>query len=286
MREVEVCQQFAEYAREDGWTVYPECGAWDLVLVWERDDEALGDIGPRSVRYGDQVAVEAKTRANFKAICQCADRGPTPCSSTTYARATPNWIAVLAPSIPNGFGTVAGLIGYETIDLEAVEGRAADEWRRGPSWRPNSKHRMDPEKRLWTPPIVPDVAGGQPSPSALTPWRIAALRMCVVLRHRGWVSKHDFDDAGFGRGLWRDRRWIVRDGDVELEDDEGTPRHYARYRMPEDTPRSFPDKGWEGERDAVVKAAPDWIPDEIREAWLADHEPPPEMLGCDPRPRV
>ena len=94
MTEAELCAMFRSAAEADGWIVYPEVDGWDLVLVWSGD--APVPEGGTGVKKGDQVAVEAKLRANVGAIQQAVTR------STYRYRGQPDFRAVLAPK---GFST-------------------------------------------------------------------------------------------------------------------------------------------------------------------------------------
>jgi len=125
--------------------------------------------------------------------------------------------------------------------------------------------RLDYQKKLWTPPVKPTGTGGEPSPSSLTPWRVGALKICWILRNRGWVSKQDFDGVSINKSRWVDAGWIVRNGSIRLvNESNGREYNYARYELGFGADRDdFPDSGWETERDAIADADPEGIPDEL-----------------------
>ena len=230
MTEAELCALFRTAATGDGWTVYPEVDGWDLLLVWERKARP-----PTGVRRGDQVAVEAKSRASVTAMAQCLDR----CEGAVKG---PDFRAVLAPRASEDFRRVAGALGIGIYTLEHCRpGERTPRSRRKRVRAP--ERRMTFDEPLWTPPVVSEGPGGAPSPRALTPWRVKALRICALLRTRGWVTSKDFEAAGVSMTNWR-KRWIRRDGSVG---------RLARYVLAE--AHDFPDIGFEAERDALAALA-------------------------------
>ena len=49
----------------------------------------------------------------------------------------------------------------------------------------------------------------------MTPWKVKALRLCIVLRDRGYITSKDFKDLGLSPTVWRSR-WLVPDGKVRV----------------------------------------------------------------------
>lgn len=243
--ESEICTLFAEKAHRGGWKVYPEVSSWDLLLVWEGHDKK--SFLYRDLREGDQLGIEAKTRANFKGLAQCIKRHPDRC------RTGPDFIGILAPKITEDFSFVAANLGFSTFSNEHYEGSA-----RKHIFVTDSK-RLNPSQKLWVPPVVPDIVPGQPSPSPLTKWRVKALKMCAILRKRGYLTTKDFDRIGISKETWRDR-WIERDGR-----DGRYVKYVGMFGV-----NDFPDKGWEKERDEIVEASPEGIPDKIRDKILEE----------------
>lgn len=231
MKESELCARFRDAAEADGWTVYPEVGGWDLVLVWSGD--APVPEGATAVQPGDQIAVEAKTRANVEALHQAATR-------SRYRRGgSPDFRAVLVPKASRTFQDVAAMLRVGTFTL-----RHCGPWTYRNGWERERKivaaprHRHDRDgKRLWLPPIVSDGPAGEPSPRALTPWRVKALRLVARAREQGHLTTEDFQALKISPTIWTQTRWIVPNGRIGRR---------TRYTLNEDHP-SFPSKGWEAE---------------------------------------
>ena len=241
MKESELCAEFRTAAESDGWIVYPEVEGWDLVLVWS--GEAPVPQGAYAVQEGDQVAVEAKLRANVQALRQAATR------STHAGYGRPNFRAVLAPNVGEDFKAVAAMLGVGTYSLRHC----------GPWVRKRNRYSHDMERkivaaphareasknRIWLPPIVSSGPAGEACPRSLTPWRVMALRMMVLIRTR-WVTRLDFKAIGISPQLWTQSNWIIPVGR------EGRRTLYGI------NPKAIglPDEGWEAERDALTKGTP------------------------------
>ncbi len=185
--EAELCERFAVIARSHGWTVYPETGGFDQLLVGSD---------------GAQIGVEAKLRCTYEVLLQAAPSiylGPE-----AEIQHGPDYRAVLVPEAVNCFEGVAGLIGLCCYDLRAMEGerirRRLDHGRLWPS-----------SGRLSLPDYVPDLPAGVPSPKRMSSWLVAALRLCKILRERGHVTLYDFEDHHLHMGLWV-ARWLQADG--------------------------------------------------------------------------
>lgn len=244
MKESDLCATFRQVAEADGWTVYPEISGWDLVLVWSGD--APIPEGATEVQPGDQVAVEAKLRANVEAIHQAATR------TRYHRRGSPDFRAVLAPKASRTFQEVAAMLGVGTFTL-----RHCGPWTYRGGWERERKIVAAPRQRqkregprLWLPPIVPEGHGGEPCPRALTPWRVKALIMMARIREAGAISSADFTELGISPQIWVQQRWIVR---------AGFDGRRARYVLNENHP-GLPDQGWEAERDRLVSTRVDAAP--------------------------
>lgn len=188
-----LCDAFAEAARGDGWIPYPEVGTWDLVLVHE--EEAI------------QIGVQAKLRANVEVLRQ-ALRG-------RQWRQGPRFRAVLVPKCSEAFRYVAALLGvgvYTERHIRDIPRRSHGDYT-GRRYRIEALSRpWEHRDPLWLPPVVPDMSGGVPAPSGLTRWRVQAIRLCLRLEARGYVTSKDFNELGISAATWRDR-WIVSTGE-------------------------------------------------------------------------
>lgn len=189
-------------ARPTGWIAYPETAGYDIVLVRERD--------------GFQIAVEAKLHLNDAVIQQIIECGRSPCA------AGPDCRAVL---VPYGSGTWLHREFCQRVGVQVITVRndADDSASRYPQIQPeppradvddwdrwsDSWPQMLPVVRLDLPSIVPDCIAGAPSPSPLTPWKLKALKIAVLLERRGWVCRQDFKHIGIDHRRWIDGGWVI-----------------------------------------------------------------------------
>jgi len=262
VKEAELCSLFIEAAREDGWTAYPEVGEWDIMLVWEGDpidsiEESNSSYRGKAIwtlETGDQMGVEAKVRATTDAIMQAVGRNKHSDTGSGYNNnpVGPAYKAVLAPKVSPSYSQICRLLKLGSFDHRNYGSWKHRKWSRDMDRikiRPARFSRLEYEKGLWLPPIVPtSVVAGSPSPRPLTHWRAQALRLCAHLREHGEVTSKDFKEFNIDINRWRNqgvRSWLVdtgrRDG-----------RSYI-YEMADPLPRGFPDVGWEDERDRIVE---------------------------------
>lgn len=183
MKEAEVCEKFKALMEDSGWVVYPETSDWDLVCV-----------GPRGV----QVGVEAKGRANIMVLYQAlhGDRFPG------CKKIGPDYHAVLVPKAVPEFKKLAHILGVIVFDYEDITkfgANSIDRFRLRLGWL--SEELDNPmlwnhSKPLWTPPVVVEVPAGVQSPVKVTQWKVSAVRLCMLLRERGYITTRDFRDFG------------------------------------------------------------------------------------------
>lgn len=172
------------------WTVYHESCGYDLVLV---EDQT-----------GVQIGVEAKLLLNTKVINQVLP--------SRYHREGPDYRAVLVPrsGVQLGLLDICTQIGITVLSVYDSAMRsswhAARNIEHKPDWRcspelPDERRARGygleawnpwlPEKRCTLPEYVPDVVGGKASPVALTAWKIRAIKLLILLEHRGFVTRKD-----------------------------------------------------------------------------------------------
>jgi hypothetical protein len=207
-------------ARDEGWVAYPETGGCDILLVATKEAKAPG------IEPGDQIAVEAKLRPNLDVLAQ----------AVTGIHG--DFRAVLVPRLTQAFRTVASALKVDVlVPLE--------EWERQYGWthiRPSHLLRRRPAKRAELPPIVPMCPAGTPAPRQLTRWRVAALRLCLLLEERGYITSADFKAHGITLSRWHQSGWLRPDGRV------GRLKRYVPGHNP------LPIVGWEAEAAAIREA--------------------------------
>jgi len=244
LKEEEICSRFAELATSVGFTVYPETGGWDQLMVWEKEDTDLfkGTYRKKGfvIAKDTQIGIQAKARPNFVVIKQ----------SIEYRRAKlrPHYIAVLVPKFVDGFDMVCmecGIIPF-THELKPIQLIQAIHMGR------YEKRKED--GLIWTPSIVPNLPAGVSGPKQLTKWKEGALILSWLLRNRGYISSRDFTFYNIDITLWRRNNWIKRDGNCAVIRN-GHMSSMAKYVLGSNIgPESeFPDIGWETTRDRIAE---------------------------------
>jgi len=169
--------------REKPWTIYAETCGWDLLLVH---------------RDGFQLGIEAKLSLNAKVVEQALSR-----TTSFYDSAGPDYRAVLVPEskLQHHLVTICGALGIGVIALRERHNhlRLPDQsrcWNDWPNWCP--------AQRCELPDYVPDVCGGHSAPLKLTEWKIRAIKLCILLERRGFVTRTDFKDLQISPTRWTD----------------------------------------------------------------------------------
>lgn len=181
--EAELCDTFADKATEAGWTVYPECDDWDLLLV-------RGDV---------QVGVQAKLRANIYVLYQAVAH-----YNPARPAKGPLFHAVL----------IGGKISLEFADIaRRLNLLILSPYQAPPILNPHV-YGWAHNKPAWIPPYVPDLPAGVPSPICLTPWKVAALELCKILREKGYVTSKDMKTLKLASSTWVGR-WLKNSGEKE-----------------------------------------------------------------------
>lgn len=195
--EADLCAEFMAWVRNANggggtryapWTVYPETGGFDLLLV-----------DP----HGRQLGIEAKLRMNAKVLVQAL---PSRWSSLDG----PDWRGILVPAINADLAELAQLHGlvvftpsgcgsYSPMLYQAEQ--AHDAW-----------HDFNPAKRCELPPMVPDLPAGVPSPVRLTPWKVGALKVLAYLEANGTITARQVRALGVDP-----RRFCATDGWLKSE---------------------------------------------------------------------
>lgn len=226
--EAELCDAFTIAAERSGWDVYPEVGGWDLVLVWTGRTKlpAYHFRNDRMPDPGYQIAVEAKLRPNCDAIWSAVSRARS--ANTPRGDET----AVLVPHAPREFFQLCTHLKLRVFTLAGARADAIC-----------PLHEPRPGTRLTLPPIALQGSGGAPSPRTMSRWRVGALRICAVLRSRGWITRDDFRAHRVDRSRWVAAKWIVADGKMGS---------LARYVPGPRFDSTGPEVGYEKERAALA----------------------------------
>lgn len=247
--EADLCTVFAARARSEGFVVHAETSGWDLLLV-------RGDV---------QVGVQAKLDPNLSVVSQALPADPTraevsigpthravllpgPAFNATAAERE-RYVQLRRVCIASGL-----LVFHDTVlsvahrtDCATREARSYGAPRRHAAlldtpccawtWIPETSiarylskpARWSAKQPEWLPDVVVQHRGGVPNPRAVTQWKLAAVRLCLLLAERGYLTGPDFKGArpgGVSVSTWLQRRWLRRDGSITIRPGE---RSRARY---------------------------------------------------------
>ncbi len=248
--EADLCTAFRFWCEALGWTVHPEVSDYDLVLTRPhlsiesalRGERPLSLSGLAMTPYWipgktDQVGVQAKLTANVEVLYQ----------AVRDQRRGPAWRLVLVPSASSSFIGLADHLGVMVAVQEVrheLGGFARGRVKRVPAddgFQLCGRAMQVPvSKQLELPPIVTNLVAGGPSPSALTPWRVKALRLCRVLHAQGYVTRADFKAVGIDHRRWLDSGWLTPNGERVMV--TGHNQALAKWVA---GPAGLPDAGWE-----------------------------------------
>lgn len=218
--EEELCGLFTEHATASGWTVYPECEDWDMLLVKDKT----------------QIGVQAKLRQNWEVLWQALRQ-------LRINKSGPNAAAILVPEAHHRFHDLCRMsrllcfAPYRTGRFGRSFWPLPDQISRDYLW-------SFPEP-VWTPPAVPQLPAGVPSPKSLTQWRVKAIRMCRQLRRKGFVTTRTFKLLGMSPSTWVNR-WIIASGE----------KYKGRIKYILRTGAILPDEGFESLKLPSLKGHP------------------------------
>ncbi|MCW1412171.1 hypothetical protein OLZ32_27870 [Rhizobium sp. 1AS11] len=228
--EAALCAAFIA-ALPEGWTAYAETAGFDILLVRGAD--------------GAQIGVEAKMTLNAKVLMQAVEGIY---AGSGEPGSGPDFRAALVPYGTAGaeMKCIARYLGVAVIECrnlgdceaevvrimerygsgyflteEALRKYAESEVKRdhppfkpdlplygGYDWRDTWKD-FCPVKRCSVPDYVPDVSAGASGPSQLSEWKIKAIKICIILERRGYLTPKDFAHVSIDRKRWHDMGWIA-----------------------------------------------------------------------------
>lgn len=215
-----LCACFSGWVKAGGgtryapWTVYPETGGFDLLLV---DPE------------GRQLGIEAKLRMNAKVLVQALP-------SRWQVDQGPDWRGILVPAINGELNELATLHGLIVFTPHAT-------WRGGFDFNPmllpsiyDAWFDFNPLKRCELPPMVPDLPAGVPSPVQMTPWKVGALKVLAHLEIHGSITAREVRACGVdSRRFCASDGWLVSIGNGRWKRgrvpafDAQHPAEFARF---------------------------------------------------------
>lgn len=167
------------------WKIYHETAGFDLLLV-----DTLGV----------QIGIEAKLTLNAKVLEQIL---PHP-----YDNEGPDYRAVLVAreGLQLHLASIARQVGLTVIRVDAGRHMNIRPWRlpkeNGSSFDLEDWFPWLPERRCTLPAYVPDVSGGKPSPVMLTPWKVSAIKLLILLERRGIVTRADMRHLQISPTRW------------------------------------------------------------------------------------
>lgn len=198
--EAMMCLTFVRHLPRE-WTAYPETGGYDLLLARKND--------------GVQVGIEAKLTLNAKVICQIRE------DYWDVDKPNPDFRAILIPHGAAGsLAPICSMLGITVIEqMDKATFEASSYWRRE-SFHPQLPRIGDiywgsqeewydwaPLSRIELPDYVPDVVAGHSAPVKLTPWKIKALKIAILVETRGYVTRADFKAIQIDHRRWLDP-WV------------------------------------------------------------------------------
>lgn len=203
--EAAMCAAYMRWAKEHGWTPYPETGNFDIILAHPS---------------GVQVGIEAKQQLNAHVVLQAAESLWRPGNG-------PDFRAVLVPDGGTaGMEELANRLNITVIRCEREVPADFMKSRRDynryfstnlPSisdktyWY-DDRNWFDlcPAGRVKLPDYVPDTKAGDSAPLRLTQWKIQAIKLVILLEKRGYVTAGDFKLLKIHPSRWQQGGWLVK----------------------------------------------------------------------------
>lgn len=194
--EAALCAAFIAAIGPD-WTAYAETEGWDILLVRKAD--------------GFQIGIEAKLSLNATVLLQALED-----YTWEYSKFGPDCRAVLVPwsDVTGGLTEIAARLALTVIraSIDPYSTKATFDPRlptERDRWSQRDWHELCPQARHPLPEYVPDVAAGTSAPIQLTAWKIAAMKLAILLETRGYLTRTDFKVLHVDPRRWMDNRWLV-----------------------------------------------------------------------------
>lgn len=206
--------EFMRIAKKLGFICYPETCGHDLVMV--AGPELKSELSQvRGLEPGDVIVVEGKLRASIEVLRQALPPGLRASESDSCA----DFYCVLVPTCDSDFSEVAGACGIVVLALPPAEsGERArlkeDEWLIRSSlsriWSDQFRQPLGKICPMALPPVVVDQEAGAPSPKSLTPWKLAAVQLCLdaLADENKEIKSFEFKRKNIRTALWLQRGWL------------------------------------------------------------------------------
>lgn len=206
--EADMLMAFMAEAKACGFATHAECCGHDLILVASDSTPDLmrqrhyvhSDIEP-----GDYVAVEGKLQRTVTVLRQATPPHRRRWESTTATAA--DFYAVVVPVRESDFEDVARAMDIHVISIAPA---IPDAYRPHPKLNGfafTNAHRCIGYARPKLPGLDVGLVPGVPSPRSLTPWKIAAVELCLLTRD---ITAADFRNNPVSPRSFLDRGWLER----------------------------------------------------------------------------
>jgi hypothetical protein len=197
---------FCDVVSRMGFRCVPEAGGHDLLLVVGETLSPDGYIRPpECLEPGDVVAVEGKLGCSITLLRQCI-----PPHRWRHEGAGADFYACVVPSYDSDFMEVADAL---DVAVWTMAPQPTEAWRRAHHrglgcFDLRHGQRCFPKSRVEVPFLDVVITPGQPSPRALTPWKVAAVQLCLLGMTRD-LTPEDFRPTPVRPRTFLDRSWMT-----------------------------------------------------------------------------
>lgn len=208
--EFELCRALITSARVAGYQAHPDCGEWDALVVCRET--------------GDQIGVHSAMRPNVEVLNSCLidEHG-----------SGPEVHAVIVPIATDAFMHVANRLKVHVLQgvyLDQLE--LADVFKLAQRWH----HPV----REWAPEVEMCLPTDGPSPRR-TPWKTSAVKLCLLARKKGFVTREDVKEHKLDLQWWLDQK-NGRLLEPHIGDDGQL--HRGEFRLRDSSSPMVPDLRW------------------------------------------
>jgi len=237
---------FAGLAAKMGFRCVPEACGHDLLLVAGPNLRSVDySHPPACIEPGDVVAVEGKLRASITVLRQALPPFRRRLLGNERESAA-DFYCVCIPEHDTDFAEVAMAldIGVAIMTPSGTRGWRGDRLER---WDIQHAARVLGHPALAVPALDVEIVPGRPAPRALTPWKIAAVRLCLLGAQRD-LGTADFVDTPVRARTFLDRGWM------EPASGRGKSSTFRLLDAEERPDRAYPEIAAAYARDQLSKA--------------------------------